>query len=176
MIILLMLLLILLWPQRVVLHLDDGQLAARWLPLPRLSCGVQLFCRPLPKVLPHKPAKSRFKQRLALGAASAVAVRGLSVQVALGGAPFAAAMLGGALFAALQAALARASCAVADFAPNPACCVAVGLLPAGASLAQSRITARAELAFCLWRVCLAALLSAFGIKVGIKFGGKSSGK
>lgn len=173
MIILLILLLIMLWPQRVVLHLDDGQLLARWLPLPRLACGVRLFCcrLALADVLAHKPAQtSRLKQKLALAAASAVAVQGLRVQVTLGGGPFAAAMLGGALFAALHTALARASCAVAAFAPTPADCVAVGLLPAGASLSQSSITARAELRFCLGRVCLAVLLFAFGIKSGGKSG------
>lgn len=168
-----LLLVILLWPQRLVFCLDSGWLWVQWLPLPRLACGVRVFGRrlALADVLAFNPVQttsrqSCLKQKLAFAAASATKVCSLRVQVALGGGQPAAAVLAGALLAALHAGLARASCLVAAFLPSPADCVAVSLLPAGASLAQSRITARAELRLCLWRVGLAVLCCVFGTKPG----------
>ncbi len=172
-IILLLLILLLLYPVRLAANFTAAELTVYWLPWPPGQKRVRVFSQKIAPpallqsvanadwsqvaaiVTAKKPGRTATspKQRKLLprlgramlrGAAGAVRVRRLSLCAAVGGEPFAAAMLAGGVMSGLHAAMAYASCRVAAW-PKPANCrLAVTLLPPPSLLAQSRIAADVE--------------------------------
>lgn len=96
-------------------------------------------------------------RRVLPGVASALHIRDLRVQVALGGEPFHAAMLAGALQAALHTAFARVSHLVASWRVNPAQTPEIVLLPQPATFSASRIAAECRVRFCVGRMLVAVV-------------------
>lgn len=177
-------LLLLVWPVRLAVRLVDGEMTLYWRPLP-LGRGVRIFAKKIspPDVVqaladgdvervvdvllarrekPEKPEKPQTKRRpwlkkAAIGAVSALHVDDVRLAVALGGDPFRAAMLLGALEAAWHPLCGRVSCAVASWPSGGAESLSVGLLPPEKGLAQSTLAAKLQVRFSLWRVLGAAL-------------------
>lgn len=189
-----MVLLLLVWPVRLAVRLVDGEMTLYWRPLPRwrgvrifakkisppdvllaLADGdvervvdVLLAQREKPEQ-PEKPEKTQTKRRpwlkkAAIGAVSAVRVENVRLAVALGGDPFRAAMLLGALEAAWHSLCGRVSCAVASWPNDGAESLSVGLLPPEKSLAQSTLAAKLQVRLGLGRVLGAALWRMMGAK------------